>query len=190
MLNFKKKLSLYFNIVTYISGTFILMTLIVIMTINFLRDARIFAKDTGNSIQTGESTESRNDSGNNENGNGDDQPIIYNPGFELVDSPNESEPGTQEIEESAVRIEVVDYTGVDLYSDMVILSLRAFGYLPERKNEEISGSQETVIIDRSGKGYGEKIKNILKLDNLVIEEDPDREYDITVIIGNDFMPPP
>ncbi len=192
-MNVKKKLSLYFNIVTYISGTFILLTLLIIMTINFTNDARILAKPAPTEIeQNGDVNASDSENGSNNSGNDENNEgmQVYDRGFELVDSTVNGNLDNEEIKETDTTIEVINLTGIDIYADQLIASLVAFGYKPESNREYDEDDLDTIIIDRTGKELGKKIQNLLRFDNLIEEDKDDLSYDITIIIGKDFITPP
>lgn len=198
-MNVKKKLSLYFNIVIYISGTFILLTLLIIMTINFMNDARILAKpasagteqiNNGVGSKPSEDQHSSNNPGNNQTVDNNEETQVYNRGFELVDGTVDGNWSNEAAKETEITVEVINFTGVDIYADQVIASLEAFGYKPERKSDYSADNPDTVIIDRTGEGLGKRIQNLLRFDNLIEEDRNGAFYDVTIIVGKDFMPPP
>lgn len=198
-MNFKRHLSLYFNTVIYITGTFMLLTLLVIMTVNFMRDSRILAREAGIGDQTEINTSSGNNgkdddpsqsADNNSPDSGNKQTQVYDRSFELIDRNEIENSDNDTVRESDIRIEVINYTGVDIYAYQVMSSLEAFGYRPELKSDFSVDNPQTAIIDRSRTEYGEKIQKILKVDNYIKVDESDSEYEITIVIGNDFMTPP
>lgn len=194
-----KKASLYFNIVIYLSGTFILLTMLVVISINFFKDARVCAKpavseiehnNSDNEQNTGDNESDSEDNNETNNNNTLGRTQVYTRMYELVsDNNGESEDESSMVKEN-IKVEVVNYTNIDIYAVQVAEALKSFDFEVEFRTPGINEKQETVILDRSKK-YGEKIKRILSIDNLIeTDKESDTDYDVTVKIGKDFMPPP
>ncbi|MCR4434673.1 MAG: LytR C-terminal domain-containing protein [Clostridiales bacterium] len=174
---------LFFNMVFFIVGTFMVVLMATIVALNFARDARIFQKAvvTATVEDTSKPAE--------EGGPDDFKTVQYKraeePAQAKTDTKNEE--GTSPKPEK-IKVEVINYTNVKNLAEEVRATLEASGYSVSAGNKKTNSPQSTLIVERNDKKAGEGIQKILKAGKVVKWADPNSKYDVTVIIGDDFKP--
>ena len=187
---------LYFNLVFLIAGTFVFLTMSIIVGMNFFKDARIFQESVATAVQDPVAKSPvQNPSNVKEPEKEDYDTFKYKraPGVIVVNKdPGEEGPlpkveNTKEKKEK-YKVEVINYSGIKNLAEEIKSTLEASGYEVSAGNGRSNQPVKTIIIDRNDKKAGAEIQKILKAGTVTKWPDPRSRYDVTVKIGDDYRP--
>jgi hypothetical protein len=174
---------LYFNIVFYIVGSFILITLGIIVAMNFSSDAKIFERSVAKtnkdkSIQT--QAKPTSTAKVEEKNLKDTAPV------EKTKTSGAKTEDTAKAQK--IKVEVINYTGIKKLTEDIRTTLEADGFDVSTGNDSSNKLVTTEIIDRNDKKAGIEIQKVLKIGRLTKEYDAGSRYDVTVVLGDDYKP--
>ena len=177
-------LKLYFKLVFYITGTFIAGLMLVIMTLNFFRDARVLQKPSF-AVENGETKTLKY-----KKPSSTEEKPKKEPAREAAKEPEKkNEPVENNVKSNEkLRIEVLNYSGMDELTSEVVSTLNAMGYEASGRNERTDLEITTLIIERNDKGAGAEVQKAIKAGKVVKWPDAASSFDMTVKIGSDFRP--
>ncbi|MCX7710088.1 MAG: LytR C-terminal domain-containing protein [Clostridia bacterium] len=187
----------FFNIVFMLTGTFILVTLIVIVSLNFVKDARIFQESVATAVQDPEAKTDKpaaQKAGNGDKDDGKQDPKISGTiKIEKSVKPEETEPKkttepAKDEKKEKVKVEVINYSGIKRVAEDIKTTLEASGYEVSAGNEKSNKPVRTEIIERNDKKAGAAIQKILKIAPVTKAPDPTSRFDVTIRIGDDYKP--
>ena len=185
---------LYFNIVFYIVGSFLLATLFIIVGLNFFKDARVFEKPVAVAV---EDTSVQPSADNGSDGTDDYKTIKYQRAADAVgDSTDYGEAIPKATPDKAasakkangIKVEVLNYTGNKKLADEIKTTLEAGGFEVSIVSEKTDTHVSTSIIERNDKKAGLEVQKVLKAGKVVKWADPKSKFDVTVRLGGDYLP--
>jgi len=175
--------------VFYLAGTILIGVMLVIVSINFVRDARLlqlpaFAFEKGKPVKPGNTAAPKG---------GDEYQTLQYRKHSSDTEKGATKTGTKTTVkkppvQQKIKVEIVNYTNVKGLAEMVGGTLEAAGYLVHCRNEKPDPSVTTLIIERNDKNCGSGIRKLLKAGGIVKGADSASKFDVTVRIGNDFKP--
>lgn len=181
---------LYFNLVFYLIGTFVVIFMGIIMTYNFAKDARVFQKSI---VTASEDTKP----GTVNVGTQPEETAEQTAGFGTIKyerTPGSAVEETKDYGEdipaktAKIKVEVINYTSIKKLAEDIRTTLEASGYDVSAGNGKSDKPMKTMIVERNDKKSGAEIQKILKAGTVVRWPDSKSRFDVTVIIGDDYRP--
>jgi hypothetical protein len=181
---------LYLNLVLFIVGSFIIIITGSIITSNFLKDARIFARPV---VEAKAEVDAKVSEIKEEN---DEKTIKYQRaadakgskvdiGEDIPKKKNNTEATTAS---TKVKIEVFNYTGIKSAGEDVKKTLEAAGFSIELKEQKADKNVKTEIVERNSKKLGKDVQEVLNAGKIIVAIDSKSKFDVTLKIGNDYKP--
>lgn len=182
---------LFFNIVFLISGSFILISMVIIVSMNFMKDARLFQPSVAavvedKTAQAPKDSPREDEVKNTIRYDKEPVPIVDKKNFE-EDAAKENNDKTSK-DKNKIKVEVINYTGIKNLAEEVKETLEARGYEVSAGNGKSNQPISTIIIERNDKKAGEDIHKIIKAGTVTRWPDPKSRFDVTIKIGDDYMP--
>ena len=172
-------------------GTLILIVVGAVVVINFVRDARVFEQS---SLETAGGIQNKTMSDNSTKAD-EYKTLKYNkPEAASETKTSDSKDNAVKKEESAVKevaikIEIINYTGIMNLAEEVKGMLEAGGFQVVSARDEKSVTPiVTTIVERKDGEAGIEVKKVLKVGQIIKRFDSKAAFDITVKIGSDYNP--
>ncbi|MCX7841898.1 MAG: LytR C-terminal domain-containing protein [Clostridia bacterium] len=196
---------LYFNLVFLITGSFLVITMGIIVTMNFFKDSRVFQKDVPVAVQETASKPSaeKPQVSEKDKETEDYETLKYkrSPGVltentakgKNVPDPMKDEGPPVNHQDDArlkekISVEVINYSGIKNLAEEIKSTLEASGYEVSAGNGKSSQPVKTIIIERNDKKAGAEIQKILKAGTVTKWPVANSRFDVTVKIGDDYKP--
>ena len=182
---------LYFNIVFYIVGTFVLATICIIVGLNFFKDARVFEKSVAVAVAD---TVVQPSTANGSDGTDDYKTIKYQRAADAVGDSNDygeaipPDKASSAKKLKGIKVEVLNYTGNKKLADEIKTTLEASGFEVSIVSEKTDKHVSTFIIERNDKKAGLEVQKVLKAGKVAKMADPKSKFDVTVRLGEDYLP--
>ncbi len=176
-LPFNKKL--YFKLVLLITGSFLILDLAFIMAFNMFMESRAADDSSGvilTDVQQDEDTrkEDTEETGVDRTGEQKEEP--------------DKVPEGQSEGNRKIRIELINYTGVEDIGRQVRATLEANNYQVVLSNGKSNQPVKTSVIERRDIGAGLDIQQLLGMGEIIKAFDEGSEFDVRVEIGHDYLP--
>jgi hypothetical protein len=178
--------------IALILGTILMVTLTAFVSFNFVKDSSLFAEKI-----VAVSVKNQNDPLNNKTSN-----TIVVDDYETVKYQRKVDPEEKKVvvspkptaspkQENVVSIEFVNYTGINKIAEDVKKSFEEKGYLVSSASANSINFMTTKIIERNEKtvGIGIELRKILRVGKLSKEFGSESRFDVTVILGDDYVRP-
>lgn len=189
----KKK---FFDLVFFISGTFIVLAVTIVVTVNFFKDGRLFAKPV---IAVTKPVEQARTVTQNVVVQPDiKETYVYTRKPDVIArnktdfgeaGPPPQEPKKEEVPvQEKIKVEVINYTDRKNLAEQVRAALETGGFEVSAGNATASKPVRTEIIDRNDKAKAAEVKKVVKVGTIRKEPDPNSRFDVTLIIGEDYIP--
>lgn len=187
---------LLLNLIYLLTGSFLVLIMGSVVTYNFVKDSRLL----GNSTVASEAAGTSQPSGTVQNQDSGKQPGTINYRREVVVSKpkidgedmNKTTPTATPTPDPSklekIKVEVINRTGAKYAAEDVRKLLAAAGFEVSAANGPSDKPVKTEIIDRNDKNAGAEVKKVLKIGKVSKQVEPNLKYDVTVIIGDDFLP--
>lgn len=193
---------LFFNTIFVVAGSFVVLTMASIVTVNFFKDSRLFGKSSVAVVAPTPTPKAKSTPAAAGTTNKPSTTLVYvrdtptprpTPKIESVEDmkPNPtSTPAPSGIspQGNAYRVEVINNTTAKSAAEDVRRLLEGNGFVVSALNGPSDKPVKTEIIDRNDKNASAVIKAILKVGKVSKVPDPKSMYDVTVIIGEDYLP--
>ncbi|MCX7922212.1 MAG: LytR C-terminal domain-containing protein [Clostridia bacterium] len=173
---------LYFSVIFYIIGSFILIFMGINVASNFARDARVFEK----SIAKAEKDNSIKLPDKSSVSQGTSEKMVKIPeSKDSVDSKNGNKATPKPM---LIKVEVINYTGINKLAEEIRYTLEANGFQVSAGNGKSNKFVTTAIIERNDKKAGIEVQKVIKIGKIKKELTPGSRFDVTVILGDDYKP--
>lgn len=182
---------LFFNIIFFTVGTFIIVVCSVILSLNFFKDAKIFQKAVVAAVVEKPAASPVDKNLQQE------EPVKKDDEYKTIqykrDPSAEVQDATQYDEKTIpkankIKVQVVNYTDIKKLAEEIRTTLEASGYEVSSGNAKSNTPMKTLIVEKNDKKAGAEIHKILKAGKVVKWPDAKSRFDVTVIIGDDFKP--
>lgn len=185
---------LFFRLIFYIIGTFIVLFFGIIVVSNFVKDARIFAKPivTAQAQAVQKIPEVAQDSTDDEV-----KTLKYKRAADAMGSEEDfgeegpktkTSPNNSSGSAIKIKVEIVNYTGLKSIAEELKTTLEAAGFEAGVVNYKANKSKRTSIIERNSKKLGVEVQKVLNIGQVVKAIDPKSKVDVTLIVGEDYKP--
>ncbi|MDF2524346.1 MAG: hypothetical protein K0R31_1987 [Clostridiales bacterium] len=193
---------LFFNLIYILTGSFIVLIMGSIVTFNFVKDSRLLGSAAVIADKTAPSTQPAKTGQNQDPGK---QPGTINYQREVVVTKPKVEksediqgnkptptptptptPDPSKLEK--IKVEVINRTGAKYAAEDLRKLLAAAGFEASAANGPSDKPVKTEIIERNDKNAGAEVKKVIKIGKVIKQVDPNSKYDVTVIIGDDYLP--
>lgn len=179
-----------------IIGSFIVFVILYFIIVNFIKDARIFGKETAIIVDNSTPKPFSNDTGNfyktykyqRTTDTVETKKATAKPTPEITPQPKLETPTIVEKQAKKISVEVINYTGIQSLAKEVMQTLEASGYRVSVGNAASKLPILTQIIDRTDNQVGAQLKSILKIGKRKKILDANSRFDATIILGNDLNP--
>lgn len=197
------KARLIFEVIFYTSGTLILLIVAFFVGTNFVSDSRAFnTNEVVESVPLEISDHEENVvlQSKSDNDDGSFKTVEYKrtPQIEkemreayLVDEDmdvNTKSDNKSTVEETKYRVEIINYSGVPELTSFVSEILEAKGYIVSVTKKELLRKVDSIILERKENDVGKLVKRILRINKIESRTDLNSDYDVTIIIGNNYDP--
>lgn len=159
----------FINKIFLILGTVILAIITSIVTVNFSEDSRLFGENAETVVVNNNTTSPQTPKNNS--------------------YPDIIEPETTSYSPKDISIELVSYIGNNKVVKDIKTKLESEGYKVRYSIAKTNEPVYTAMIERTSKGAGRYIQKLLQFGELTILDEPNADFDITIIIGTDFVVP-
>lgn len=169
---------LYFKIVFYFLGTCLVLFVLIVLGVNFFKDARPFGKPSVKPVLSVDSvavTEKKS----MEKGGETHKP-------EEAEVQVTSVPVDETTQADRINVEVINYSGIPGLAEKIRGKLEAAGYSASSGNGRSSGPVRSELVERNDKKAAGEIKKLLGPVRVRKEYISGSRYDVTLIIGDDY----
>lgn len=195
---------LYLNLIYLLTGSFIVLIMGSIITFNFIKDSRMLGSNLAAVIDTDQPSQSSKTAQNQDPSKKPGtisyqrEVIVSKPKVELGEDIQSNKPTpsptvtpTPQLDPSKqekIRVEVINRTGAKYAAEDLRKLLIQSGFEASAANGPTDKPIKTEIIDRNDKNASIEVKKVIKIGKISKQVDPNSKYDVTVIIGDDYLP--
>lgn len=169
-------------------GTVLLLTLTAVVSYNFITDSRLLADNS--EVPGEENTEivPNNFEGNEDSD--DYQTLKYKRKVDPTPTPKpEPTPSPTATPKEKINIELINYTGLNKAGEYVKQLFEEEGHIVSLGNASSISFVETKIIEKNDKKLGNDARKILKAGKVTQLFEAESRFDVTIILGNDYVMP-
>ncbi len=190
----------FWNNLFLIIGSFIVFVVLYFIIVNFIKDARIFGKETAIMVDDSTPKPSPNNTEDfyktykyqrtvdTANTTVETKKPTVKPTRTVTPQPQPVTSTPLATQVRKISVEVINYTGIKNLAEEVRQTLEASGYEVSAGNATSKSPISTQIIERTYQQVGAQLKNILKIGKRKKILDPNSRFDATIILGDDFNP--
>ncbi|MDP4093643.1 MAG: LytR C-terminal domain-containing protein [Bacillota bacterium] len=182
----KMNKKLYLRLVYFLSGTFVIAFMLIIVGVNFFKDSRILHPASGPKTAV-HNTAVKTATTQADGDNFDTYKYERNKDAEPSKTNQKGNRATESGLPDKINVEVINRSTNKKLTEAVKSTLEAGGFVVSAGNDN-NTSVSTLIIERNDTKSGTAVRNVLKTGRIIKEPDSKSRFDVTVIIGDDYNP--